>query len=379
MSPCARGVSTKTVSRVFNDDPHVLPDTRALVETAMRELNYVPNALATTFRAGRASVIGVAVPDVVDPFFAAIARAVEDTARSHGLSTLVTSLGEDPDDERPALESLLGRQLTGLVIAPVGTDHSWLERWRGHTPIVFVDRAPAGVCTPTPSPRTTRPAPTWRRATSSRTATGASPTSATGCTCRPRPSASTAGAARSPRPGSRSTNSWSSRRCRTVGPRHPPSKTSAPWPNRPRPCFSANARSSMALAHVLRGAPMPFVGFGDFPMADTLTPLGHRHRPGPAPHRRARRRAGVRTPRARRGPGARRGDRHRRLTRRAGVLRTLIVAVHAQRRRASAAPPNGAAPAADDRSAWRIRSARAGVPHGRPAHGGFHPSTATRK
>ena len=70
------GVSTKTVSRVFNDDPHVLPDTRALVEAAMRELNYVPNALATTFRAGRASVIGVAVPDVVDPFFAAIARAV---------------------------------------------------------------------------------------------------------------------------------------------------------------------------------------------------------------------------------------------------------------------------------------------------------------
>ena len=40
----------------------------------------------------------------------------------------------------------------------------------------------------------------------------------------------------------------------------------------PTALFSANARSSMALAHVLRGAPMPFVGFGDFPMADTLTP-----------------------------------------------------------------------------------------------------------
>ncbi|WP_200930877.1 LacI family DNA-binding transcriptional regulator, partial [Microbacterium sp. Leaf351] len=59
------GVSTKTVSRVFNDDPHVLPATRAEVEKAMRELNYVPNVLATTFRAGRASVIGVAVPDIV--------------------------------------------------------------------------------------------------------------------------------------------------------------------------------------------------------------------------------------------------------------------------------------------------------------------------
>ena len=58
------GVSTKTVSRVFNDDPHVLPGTRASVEQAMRELNYVPNVLATTFRAGRTSVIGVDVPDI---------------------------------------------------------------------------------------------------------------------------------------------------------------------------------------------------------------------------------------------------------------------------------------------------------------------------
>ena len=143
------GVSTKTVSRVFNDDPHVLPATRAEVEKAMRELNYVPNVLATTFRAGRASVIGVAVPDIVDPFFAAIARAIEDTARAQGISTLVTSLGDDPVDERDAIESMLGRKLSGLVVAPVGLDHSWLQRWREHTPIVFVDRGPVDLETDT--------------------------------------------------------------------------------------------------------------------------------------------------------------------------------------------------------------------------------------
>lgn len=43
-------------------------------------------------------------------------------------------------------------------------------------------------------------------------------------------------------------------------------------PEPPTALFSANARTSMALAHVLRGQPLPFVGFGDFPMADTLTP-----------------------------------------------------------------------------------------------------------
>ena len=139
------GVSAKTVSRVFNGDPHVLPETRAHVERIMQELNYVPNVLATTFRSGRASVIGVAVPDIVDPFFAAIARAVDEVARERGLSTLVTSLGSDSDNERQSLESLLSRQLSGLIVAPVGTDHSWLARWQEHTPIVFVDRAPIGL------------------------------------------------------------------------------------------------------------------------------------------------------------------------------------------------------------------------------------------
>ncbi|HXH36539.1 MAG TPA: LacI family DNA-binding transcriptional regulator [Plantibacter sp.] len=141
----AAGVSAKTVSRVFNDDPHVLPETRTRVEAVMRELDYVPNTLATTFRSGRPSVIGVAVPDIVDPFFAAIARAVERTALGAGMSTLVTSLGDDPVRERPVLESMLRRQLSGLVIAPITEDQRDLVSWASRTPFVFVDRAPSGL------------------------------------------------------------------------------------------------------------------------------------------------------------------------------------------------------------------------------------------
>ncbi len=265
------GVSTKTVSRVFNDDPHVLPETRALVEQAMRELNYVPNVLATTFRAGRTSVIGVAVPDIVDPFFASIARAIEDTARERGLSTLVTSLGENPDDERPAIESMLGRQLSGLVVAPVGVDHSWLQRWREHTPIVFVDRAPVGLETDTfteadeagaveavrhllshghrriayigdvvhLSTETNRLAG-WRRA---QREAGIEPDD---------------GLVQvfvSDRVAAREAVG----RLRDLD-------------DPPTAVFSANARCSMALASVLRDTPIALVGFGDFPMADILTP-----------------------------------------------------------------------------------------------------------
>lgn len=139
------GVSAKTVSRVFNGEPNVLAETRRQVEKAMVELNYVPNGLATTFRAGRSSVIGVAVPDISDPFFASIARSIDDVARHHKMSTLVASLSETNENEQSIIESLLGFQLSGLVICPVGKNHSWLEKWKQHTPIVFVDRLADGI------------------------------------------------------------------------------------------------------------------------------------------------------------------------------------------------------------------------------------------
>lgn len=265
------GVSTKTVSRVFNDDPHVLPPTRQAVEAAMRELNYVPNVLATTFRAGRASVIGVAVPDIVDPFFSAIARGVEDAARERGMSTMVTSVGEDPAGERAALESMLGRQLSGLVVAPVGLEHSWLERWREHTPIVFVDRAPVGLEADAFTEQDEQGAQLavshlqdhghrriaymgdaihlsteahrvlgWRAALAERGVQPADDLIFSGIA------------------------DYESAR-RAVARLRASAEA-------PTAIFAANARTTMALVRVLRDAPMPLVGFGDFPMADAVRP-----------------------------------------------------------------------------------------------------------
>jgi LacI family transcriptional regulator len=141
----AAGVSTKTVSRVFNRDPHVDPGTRARVEKLMLELQYVPNALATRFRSGRSAVIGVAVPDIVDPFFASIVHAVEQVARAWDMWTLVTSLGGDPAREEAILESMLRGQPAGLVIAPISGNQGHLAAWAARLPIVFVDRRPTGL------------------------------------------------------------------------------------------------------------------------------------------------------------------------------------------------------------------------------------------
>jgi len=136
------GVSTKTVSRVVNDDRYVSADVRQRVERAIGELQYVPNMLAVTFRTGRDAAIGVAVPGVADPFFASIIGAVEREASRRGVAVIVTSVGWESSHEQRSIEAVLHRRVSGMIICPVGPDMSFLRSWQKRTPLVFVDRVP---------------------------------------------------------------------------------------------------------------------------------------------------------------------------------------------------------------------------------------------
>ena len=138
------GVSAKTVSRVFNDDPHVTEETRERVRWAMQKLNYVPNLLARSFRAGADAAVGLAVPDLADPFFATMTSSIELDLMRRGMAVVVTSLHPGAD-ERTALELLLRRQMSGLIVVSVSADQSYLAPWQERTPMVFVDRAPRGL------------------------------------------------------------------------------------------------------------------------------------------------------------------------------------------------------------------------------------------
>ncbi|WP_407320727.1 LacI family DNA-binding transcriptional regulator [Isoptericola halotolerans] len=135
-------VSVKTVSRVHNGDAHVTAETRQRVQEAIGRLGYVPNALATTFREGRSRVMGVVVPSIEDPYFASIVHHVDRTAALHGMLTIVAGTGADPAEERERVEALLSRRLSGLVLAPVSEEQSYLRPWSASTPLVVVDRLP---------------------------------------------------------------------------------------------------------------------------------------------------------------------------------------------------------------------------------------------
>jgi len=138
------GVSLKTVSRVVNMEPGVDDRTAARVEGAIARLAYRRNNSARNLRKGISlAMIGLVIEDLRNPFYATVARAVEEVARRHGHAVVMASSGEDPDRERELTMDLLQRGVQGLLIVPAGSDHRYLYADRAmRTKAVFLDRPP---------------------------------------------------------------------------------------------------------------------------------------------------------------------------------------------------------------------------------------------
>jgi LacI family transcriptional regulator len=140
-------VSFKTVSRVVNNEPRVRPETAQRVQQAIRDLGFSRNYNARSLRRGVSSAtIGLVIGDVANPFFAAMARAVEEVARTRGHLLVTASTDEDVDRERNVIAALIERRVRGIVVVPVGHDHRYLEpETRLGTAIVFLDRPPGRI------------------------------------------------------------------------------------------------------------------------------------------------------------------------------------------------------------------------------------------
>ncbi|MBA2719716.1 MAG: LacI family DNA-binding transcriptional regulator [Chloroflexi bacterium] len=143
----AAGVSLKTVSRVINADPTVQREYVESVHAAVSILGFRRNEIARTLRSGQtSSTIGLVIEDLANPFYSAIASAVERVAAEHRTLLITASSEENPDREREVLQELLQRRVDGLLIVPAGVDHGFLraEMARG-VPVVFLDRPPTGL------------------------------------------------------------------------------------------------------------------------------------------------------------------------------------------------------------------------------------------
>ena len=141
----AAGVSPKTVSRVINDEPGVLPQTRDRVLQTVRALGFVPDRSARELKRRAADTIGILIDAISDPFFAAFVSVVEELAVAEGLSVIFASTGYDAARERTQLDRLTGHRLAGLIVAPVAVEASTLAGLGARFPVVTIDRAREGI------------------------------------------------------------------------------------------------------------------------------------------------------------------------------------------------------------------------------------------
>jgi LacI family transcriptional regulator, galactose operon repressor len=121
------GVSVGTVSNVVNRPERVAEDTRRRVREAITKLGWVPNGSAATLRAGRATLVGLILPDIRNPFFTEVARGAEDMAAASGEAIVVCNTDWLLASERRALEALARQRVRGIIINPAGEDERYLE------------------------------------------------------------------------------------------------------------------------------------------------------------------------------------------------------------------------------------------------------------
>lgn len=135
------GVSTATVSNVLNRPELVAPPTRERVVAALRELDYVRSGAAVALRTGTSRLIGLVVPDITNPFYAAIAEGVTAAADDAGYGVALCVNHDDPARERRQFDLLAQQRAAGALVVPLSAGSSRLSTLRRvGTHLVLVDR-----------------------------------------------------------------------------------------------------------------------------------------------------------------------------------------------------------------------------------------------
>jgi LacI family transcriptional regulator len=140
-------VAIATVSAALNRSAPVSEETRKRVLEAARLLGYTPNGVARSLRRGHTRLIALVVSDITNPFFGALARAVETAALEAGFAVIVSNTDEDPARELQALRLLREQRVAGVILAPcgLGAEHPAMIEASAPLPLVAVDRELAGL------------------------------------------------------------------------------------------------------------------------------------------------------------------------------------------------------------------------------------------
>lgn len=137
-------ISVTTVSFILNGKAREMRISDALikkVETLIQQTNYQPNALAKSFRTGKTNTIGLLIEDISNPFFAQIARQIEDNAYKRGYRIFYASTENSIEKAREMIQLFADRHVDGYIItAPAGIEAEIKTLIEMKRPVVLFDR-----------------------------------------------------------------------------------------------------------------------------------------------------------------------------------------------------------------------------------------------
>ena len=140
------GVSVTTVSHVVNGTRFVSEGARLRVVDAVRELSYVPSAVARSLKHNTTRTFGMVIPNNSNPYFAEIIRGVEDRCFAAGYNVILCNSNDDPQRQASYLRVLAEKRIDGLIFVASGTDavvRATLQDFK--TPMVLLDRDVSGM------------------------------------------------------------------------------------------------------------------------------------------------------------------------------------------------------------------------------------------
>ncbi|MQY43615.1 substrate-binding domain-containing protein [Epibacterium sp. SM1969] len=135
------GISRPTLSKFFNDPDSVRASTRKRIEAALEQYDYQPNLYAVNQNRRLTKNIGVVVPYLADPFFAKIARTIEEHVIETGFRPVLLGSHGSPAMEIANLENLRSIKPAGVLLAPLGraSDHAKIKAFCQDVPTVLFD------------------------------------------------------------------------------------------------------------------------------------------------------------------------------------------------------------------------------------------------
>jgi len=137
------GISRPTISKYFNNPESVRASTRARIEDALERYDYRPNMFAMNQNRKLTKNIGIVVPYMADPFFAELARTIEQCCIDAGYRPTLFSAHGQPDLEVEILDNLRSMKPAGVLLAPLGraSDRGVIEKFCNDVPTVLFDSA----------------------------------------------------------------------------------------------------------------------------------------------------------------------------------------------------------------------------------------------